>query len=84
MILSTTDPRVQSTTNAHRLRKKAKLALILNKISEVEKIVADEEALEKEITHILEHYKDADRDRVRAHADNVLTNEKVFQFLENQ
>lgn len=64
--------------------KKAKLALILNKISEVEKIVADEEALEKEITHILEHYKDADRDRVRAHADNVLTNEKVFQFLENQ
>lgn len=64
--------------------KKAKLALVLNKIAEVEKIVADEEALEKEIAHILEHYKDADPERVRAHADNVLTNEKVFQFLENQ
>ena len=64
--------------------KKAKLALVLNKIAEVEKIVADEEALEKEIAHILEHYKEADPERVRAHADNVLTNEKVFQFLENQ
>ncbi|MFA6000130.1 MAG: trigger factor [Candidatus Paceibacterota bacterium] len=64
--------------------KKAKLALVLNKIAEVEKIVADEEALEKEINHILEHYKDADPERVRAHTDNVLTNEKVFQFLESQ
>jgi len=64
--------------------KKAKLSLVLNKIAEVEKIVADEGALEKEIAHILEHYKEADPERVRAHADNVLTNEKVFQFLENQ
>lgn len=64
--------------------KKAKLSLVLHKIAEVEKIVADEEILEKEIAHILEHYKDADPERVRAHADNVLTNEKVFVFLENQ
>ena len=64
--------------------KKAKLALILNEIAKVEKIVADEEQVEKEVSAILEHYKDADPDRARMHAENVLTNEKIFQFLENQ
>ncbi|OGI65651.1 hypothetical protein A2642_00360 [Candidatus Nomurabacteria bacterium RIFCSPHIGHO2_01_FULL_39_10] len=64
--------------------KKAKLALILNKIAKVEKIVADEDKIVKEVAHILEHYKDADPERARMHAENVLTNEKIFQFLESQ
>jgi trigger factor len=63
--------------------KKAKLALILNEISKVEKIVASEEEVNKETMHILEHYKDADPERARMHAENVLTNEKIFQFLES-
>jgi len=64
--------------------KKAKLALVLNKISENEKIVADKEQVAQEVAMILEHYKDADPERAQMHAENVLTNEKVFQFLENQ
>jgi len=64
--------------------KKAKLGLVLNKISEQEKLVADAEEVEKEVNHILEHYKEADPERARMHAQNVLTNEKIFQFLENQ
>lgn len=64
--------------------KKAKLALILNEIAKVEKIIADEEQVLKEVNAILEHYKDADPERARMHAENVLTNEKIFQFLENQ
>ncbi len=63
--------------------KKAKLALILNEIAKVEKIVADEDKILKEIEHILEYYKDADPERARMHAENVLTNEKIFQFLES-
>ncbi len=63
--------------------KKAKLGLILNEISKVEKIVADEEQIAKEVAHILEHYKDADPERARMHAENVLTNEMIFAFLEN-
>ena len=63
--------------------KKAKLALILNEIAKVEKIIADEEAVAKEVANILEHYKDADPTRARMHAENVLTNEKIFSFLEN-
>ena len=64
--------------------KKAKLALILNQISKEEKIMADEEQVAKEVSAILEHYKDADPERARIHAENVLTNEKIFQFLESQ
>jgi len=64
--------------------KKAKLALILNEISKVEKILADEEQVAKEVLAILEQYKDADPDRARMHAEQVLTNEKIFQFLETQ
>jgi trigger factor len=64
--------------------KKAKLSLVLNEISRVEKITADPEQVEKEVLMILEHYKDADPERAKLHAENVLTNERVFQFLENQ
>lgn len=64
--------------------KKAKLALVLNEIAKKEKIEADKEQLALEVAQILEHYKDADPERAEMHAENVLTNEKVFQFLENQ
>ena len=64
--------------------KKAKFSLILNEIAKNEKITADPEQVAKEVAAILEHYKDADPERAQAHAENVLTNEKIFQFLENQ
>lgn len=63
---------------------KAKFSLVINKIAVEEKIKADEEQVAKEIAHLLEHYKDADPERARMHVENVLTNEKVFQLLENQ
>ena len=63
---------------------KAKLGLILNEIAKVEKITAPEEEVANEVVKILEHYKDADPERAKIHAENVLTNEKIFQFLENQ
>jgi trigger factor len=64
--------------------KKAKLALVLNKIATDEKIEADKEQVAQEVAQILEHYKDADPERAQMHAENVLTNEAVFQFLEKQ
>lgn len=64
--------------------KKVKLQLILNKIAEVEKIVVEAQEIEAEVKHILDHYKDADRERATTYAAGVLSNEKVFQFLEAQ
>jgi trigger factor len=63
--------------------KKAKLSLILNEIAKIEKISPDLKQVEKEIAMILEHYKEADPERAKIHVENVLTNEAVFQFLEN-
>ncbi len=62
--------------------KKAKLQLILNAISDAEKIKAEPAEIEEEVNQIVEHYKDADRERATVYAETVLTNEKVFRFLE--
>jgi FKBP-type peptidyl-prolyl cis-trans isomerase (trigger factor) len=64
--------------------KKAKLGLVLNKIAEVEKIVPDEMEVAKEVDNIMATYKDADKERATIHVHTVLTNEKIFQMLENQ
>lgn len=63
--------------------KKVKLQLILNAIATKENIHPQKEEIENEVKHILEHYKDADREQVYTYAETVLTNEKVFQFLES-
>jgi len=78
---TTDDLRKEFRTDAE---KKAKLALILNEIAKTEKITADPEQVAREVAAILEHYKDADLKRAQMHAENVLTNERIFQFLENQ
>ena len=62
--------------------KKAKLQLILNAISDKENIKPEPSQVEEEVNHIVEHYKDADRERATTYAETVLTNEKVFNWLE--
>ena len=62
--------------------KKAKLQLILNKIAEAESITPDPEEIEREVAHLLEHYKDADKNHVRIYVETLITNEKVFAFME--
>ncbi|MBT3282996.1 hypothetical protein HON59_02660 [bacterium] len=64
--------------------KRAKFQLILNKISIAEEIKVPEEDIKKEVDHILEHYKDAKPENVRVYIESVMTNEKVFQLLEEQ
>jgi len=63
--------------------KKAKLQLILNAIAEQEKLKPTKKEVETEVDHIVEHYKEADRERAAVYAETVLSNEKVFQFLED-
>jgi FKBP-type peptidyl-prolyl cis-trans isomerase (trigger factor) len=63
--------------------KKAKLQLILNEIVKAEKIEVDPKEIEEEVGHILAHYKDANPEHAYTYAETVLTNEKVYQFLES-
>lgn len=64
--------------------KRAKVQLIITKIALDEKIEADPELIKKETENILKMYKDAKEDRTRAYVEMMLTNEKVFEWLENQ
>ncbi len=63
-------------------RKRAKLQLLLNKLAEDEKIVADETAVETEMKHAIEHFPEAKPDLVRIHIETVLRNEQVLKLLE--
>ncbi len=65
-------------------RKRAQLQLILNKIADDEKILADKEAVDHEMQHALEHFPDARPDLLRIHIETVLRNEKVLRRLEGE
>ena len=64
--------------------KRAKVQLIITKIALEEKIEADPEVVKKEVENLLKIYKDATADRTKAYVEMMLTNEKVFEWLENQ
>lgn len=64
--------------------KRAKMELILHKISEQENIVPNKEEVEKQVASLLEMYKGADKERTKAYVEMTLANEEVFKLLEAQ
>jgi len=64
--------------------KRAKVQLIITKIALDEKIEADPEIVKREVENLLKTYKDATEERTKAYVEMMLTNEKVFEWLENQ
>ena len=62
-------------------KKRVSFQLIIQKISENEKLQPTDEEIEKDAAPLLAKYKDADPIRVRAYIDRMITNEKVFGFL---
>ncbi len=64
--------------------KRAKSQVVLNEIARAEKLEPAEEDVKKEMEHIIEHYKDAERFRVRMYVETFMTNELVLSFLESQ
>jgi len=63
--------------------KRAKIELLVAEIAKAEKIVLDEKRIEEETAHLVSHHKDADPIRARIYVTHILTNEKVFQILED-
>lgn len=63
--------------------KRAKINLILPEIKKLEKLEVEKEKVEHEVSHLLEYHKDADPEQVRAYIERMLSNEKVFEFLES-
>lgn len=66
----------------------AKIQLLINHIAGIEKLDPSDEEIEKEVQAIMEQYKNApekiDEHQVRSYVATVLTNRKVFEFLDNQ
>ncbi len=63
--------------------KRAKLQLVLNAIAKKENVTPDPSLVDHEVSHLLEHYKDADEKRVRTYVTSVLTNDAVMKRLED-
>lgn len=66
--------------------KRAKLELILHQIAQKENIKPSQEEVEREIEHLVQQHPDQNIDKNRAYGyiEHLLTNEKVFQFLEGK
>jgi len=64
--------------------KRAKVQLIISKIAELEKITPSPEMLTKEVAALRERYPNAPEERIHGFVHMMLTNEKVFEFLEAQ
>ncbi len=64
--------------------KRALTQIVFNKIAEAESVKAVEEEVQKEVNHLMQHYKDADPERARIYVESLMINEKVLQFLEEQ
>lgn len=64
--------------------RRAKIQLILNKVAAEEKIVPDQAEIDKEVGHLMEHYKDLEKSRAEGYVFQMMQNEKVMQFFESQ
>ncbi|HEY4517287.1 MAG TPA: trigger factor [Candidatus Paceibacterota bacterium] len=80
--------------------KRGKMQFILHSIAKQENLVPEESDIAREVSHLAEHHKatqqdaaaraakggfrDIDLERARAYVTELLTNEKVFAFLESQ
>lgn len=62
--------------------KRAKVQLVTSKIAEIEKIEPDKDRLEQEVLALKASYPDGSEDRMRDYLSMILTNDKVFEFLE--
>jgi FKBP-type peptidyl-prolyl cis-trans isomerase (trigger factor) len=65
-------------------KKRATIQLVLNKISADEKIVVDEKEIDHQVKELMTYYKEADPIRMQNYVETMMTNEKVWKFLEDQ
>jgi len=64
--------------------KRVKTDIILAEIGTKEKLVADKDRVEMQLAQMLEMYPGADPLRARVYIEHMLTNQKVFEFLDAQ
>jgi len=63
--------------------KRAKMNLVLPEIAKKEKIMVDNKRLDEEVKQLVEQHPEVDEQQARVYLSHILTNEKVFEFLES-
>lgn len=58
--------------------------IVLQKIAVAEKITPDKEEVEKEVSHMVEHYPETPKERIVAFVEDSMTKQEVFKFLESK
>lgn len=64
--------------------RKAKYQLVLNKIAQEEKIVADHDEVHAQIDALMKQYPNANKNSVHVYVESNIVNKKVFEFLGTQ
>ena len=64
--------------------KRAKVQMIVGEIAVKENLRPDAGKVKEEVRKVMEAYKDADERNAKMYIENVLVNEEVFKFLEEQ
>lgn len=64
-------------------RKRVKYKLILKEIAKEENIKIPEEEILKEVENLMKYYEKADFTSAKMYVEDVMTNEKVFELLDN-
>jgi len=64
--------------------KRATIQILIGKISDEEKLEPDAELVTRDVKALRERYPDAEENRIHGYVLMLLTNEKVFEFLEAQ
>ena len=65
-------------------QKKVRIQIILDEIGGKENLVPEEKEVQAEAERIMKAFPGADLARARAYVEGILSNEKVFAFLEGQ
>lgn len=64
--------------------KRATIQILVGKIADAEKIEPDPTLIERDVKALRARYPEAGEDRIHSYVHMLLTNEKVFEFLESQ
>ena len=74
---------VGEITDQAEAEKRVKNSLVLREIEKQEKIEVPESDIEKEAEHMLKHYPDIDKERLKGYAENILKSERILAKLES-
>lgn len=64
--------------------KRATIQILVGRIADEEKLEPDQALIERDAAALAARYPEADKERVHSYIHMLLTNEKVFEFLEAQ